>query len=112
MIRPTVAAATTVLLGAQTLFLGAAAAADPDYVTERGHLMCTTERALGEAKRAVDAGDKRWFDSITECVRSTAGQKAEMVQSGVLTAKVRVYDDAGKPTVYYTTPSVLKEVRR
>ncbi|MBV8167391.1 MAG: hypothetical protein JO021_11400 [Alphaproteobacteria bacterium] len=91
---------------------GYAQAADAQYVTERGHLMCTTTDALAEAKRASDAQDKRWFDSIKECRRSVAGQKAEVVQEGVLTAKIRVFDDDGKPTIYYTTPSVLKEVRR
>jgi hypothetical protein len=101
-------ATTLLLLGLP----GSAHAADAQYVTERGHLMCTTEAALREAKRAADNQDKAWFDSIKECTRSVAGQKAEVVQEGVLTARIRVFDDAGKPTVYYTTPSVLKEVRR
>jgi hypothetical protein len=107
MSRPSLAT-TLLLLGLP----GYVQAADPQYVTERGHLMCTSRDALGEAKRAVDAQDKKYFDSIKECTRSTAGQKAEIVQEGVLIARIRVFDDAGNPTVYYTTPSVLKEVRR
>ena len=101
-------AVTLLLLGLP----GYAHAADPQYVTERGHLMCTTTAALAEAKKAADNEDKRWFDSIKECRRSVAGQKAEIVQEGVLTARIRVFDDNGNPTIYYTTPSVLKEVRR
>src|SRR5437879_667253 len=101
-------ATTLLLLGLP----GYGHAADPQYVTERGHLMCTSQRALDEAKRAADAQDKAWFDSIKECTRSTAGLRAEFVVRGVLTSKIRVFDDAGKPTDYYTTPSVLKEVRR
>ncbi len=101
--------AATLLLGLPGY--GHAAEGDPDYVTERGHLMCTTQQALTDAKRANDIGDKKWFDSIKECTRSVDGLKAEKIVDGVLTAKIRVFDDAGKPTIYYTTPSVLKEAR-
>jgi hypothetical protein len=90
----------------------AAQAADPEYVTERGRLMCTSEQSLAEAKRAFDARDKGWLDSIRECTQSKPGLKAEIVQGGMLTARIRVYDEDGKPTIYYTSPTTVKEVRR
>lgn len=91
---------------------GTAAAADAEYVTEGRRLMCTTSDGLKEAERAISAGDKRWFDGIKECIQSRPGLKAEIIQQGVLVARVRVWDEDGKPTDYYTAPTNLKEVRR
>jgi hypothetical protein len=82
------------------------------YVTEAGHLMCTSPQALREAEDAISKRDGGWLASIKECRQSKAGQKAEVVQGGVLTAKIRVYDDSGKATIYWTSPTTLKEVRR
>jgi hypothetical protein len=91
---------------------GWAADKDAQYVTERGRLMCTSPNSLKEAQEAVDKRDKAWLDSIKECTQSRPGLKAEMIQNGVLTAKIRVFDEAGKPTVYWTSPTAIKEVRR
>jgi hypothetical protein len=101
-------AALPIMLGTAV----AAHAADPRYVTERGRLMCTTQGSYAEAQRAIEARDKGWLDSIKGCTQSQAGLKAEIIQGGMLTAKIRVYDDAGKPTDYITSPTTVKEVRR
>jgi hypothetical protein len=95
------------------LLVAPALAADEGaYVTESGRLMCTSPQALRDAEDAISKRDGSWLASIKECRRSTAGQKAELVQGGMLTAKIKVYDDAGKPTVYWTSPTTIKEVRR
>jgi hypothetical protein len=83
-----------------------------DYVTERGHLMCTTAQALRDAQQAVSNHDKVWLDSIKECSQSQGGLKAEIMQGGALTAKIKVYDDRGQSTIYWTSPTTLKEGRR
>lgn len=89
-----------------------ATATEPQYVTEGRRLMCTTNDALKEAERAISAGDKWWFDRIRECVQSRPGLKAEILQQGMLIARIRVWDEDGKPTDYYTAPTNIKEVRR
>ncbi|MBI3513567.1 MAG: hypothetical protein HY060_05815 [Proteobacteria bacterium] len=91
---------------------GLAAEKDVEYVTERGRLMCTSPQSLNEAQRAVEARDKPWLDSIKECTQSRPGLKAEIMQGGMLTAKIKVYDEAGKWTIYWTSPTTVKEVRR
>ena len=91
---------------------GLAADKDPEYVTERGRLMCTSPQALRDAQEAVNKRDKVWLDSLKECTQSRPGLKAEIMQGGVLTAKIRVYDEGGKPTIYWTSPTTVKEVRR
>lgn len=90
----------------------AAAADDAKYETERGHLMCTSAQSLRDAQRAVETRDKEWLESIKECRQSTGGLKAEIIQGGTLTAKIKVYDEQGQPTIYWTSPTTLKEVRR
>ena len=87
-------------------------AADPEYVTERGRLMCTSPASLSDAQKAVETRDKVWLDSIKECTQSRPGLKAEIMQGGVLTAKIKVYDETGKWTIYWTSPTTVKEVRR
>lgn len=94
------------------LAVPALAADDAEYVTENGRLMCTTQQTLRDAQEAIDKRDKNWLESIKECTRSKAGQKAEIVQGGMLTAKIKVYDETGKPTLYWTSPTTVKEVRR
>ena len=106
---------TRLAFAALPILMGAAfavQAADPQYVTERGRLMCTTQPAYNEAQRAIEARDKSWLDSIKGCTQSQPGLRAEIIQGGMLTAKIRVYDDAGKPTDYITSPTTVKEVRR
>lgn len=90
----------------------AVAAEDAKYETERGHLMCTSPQSFKDAQRAVETRDKEWLASIQECRQSTGGLKAEIVQGGTLTVKIRVYDDHGEPTIYWTSPTTLKEGRR
>src|SRR5262245_48316085 len=82
------------LLGA-ALAAQPAGAQEPQYVTEGRRLMCTTTEKLKEAERAINAGDKWWFDRIRECVQSRPGLKAEIIQQGVLTARIRVWDEDG-----------------
>jgi hypothetical protein len=91
---------------------GLAADKDPEYVTERGRLMCTSPQSLKDAQEAVEKRDKVWLDSLKECTQSRPGLKAEIIQGGVLIAKIRVFDEAGKPTIYWTSPTAVKEVRR
>jgi hypothetical protein len=90
----------------------AAVAAEDDYVTDGGHLMCTTLQSYRDAQEAVSKHDRQWLTSIKECTQSRPGLKAEMMQNGPLTAKVKVYDDSGKPTIFWTSPTTVKEVRR
>jgi hypothetical protein len=97
------------------LVLPALAADEPSYVTEEGHVMCITQQKLRDAQEAADKRDKKWLDELNhlnECTRSKAGQKAEMVQAGMLSAKIRVYDETDKSTLYWTSPTTVKEVRR
>ena len=89
-----------------------ARAADPTYVTEQGHLMCTRLDRLHDAQQAVKNRDKPWLESLKECTQSKGGLKAEMLQDGPLDAKVKVYDEGGGATIYWTSPTTLKEVRR
>lgn len=88
-----------------------AALAD-EYVTEPGHLICTRQDRLNDAREAISKHDKQWLDSIRECSLSQRGMKAEVLQEGPLTSKVMIYDDKGNGTVYWTAPDTLKEVRR
>lgn len=102
-------------LSLATLLLGVPArAADKDaaYETESGHLVCTTPASLREAQEAINKRDKAWLDSIKECSQSKAGLKAEIIQGGMLTAKIKVYDANGRSTIYWTSPTTVKEVRR
>jgi len=94
------------------LLAGSVAARAEDYVTEKGHLMCTTLQSLRDAQEAYDKHDRAWFESIKECSQSTGGLKVEVLQDGVLTTKIKIYDESGKATVYWTSPTILKEVRR
>ncbi|MEJ0070229.1 MAG: hypothetical protein WDO24_17670 [Pseudomonadota bacterium] len=89
-----------------------AADGDPAYVTERGHLMCTRLDRFNDAHEAVSKHDQSWLESIKECSQSKGGLKAEMLQDGPLTAKIKVYEENGQSTVYWTSPTTLKEVRR
>jgi hypothetical protein len=91
-----------------------ALAADPDhaYVTEGGHLICTSIQTLREAQHAIEIRDKWALDQVKECKLSQPGLKADKLVDGALTAKFRVYDDTGKWTEYWTSPTTMKEVRR
>jgi hypothetical protein len=88
------------------------AADAPSYVTEQGHLICTRLDRLHDALQAVKSHDRQDFESIRECSQSKAGLKAEMLQEGPFDAKVRIYQENGESTVYWTSPTTLKEVRR
>ncbi len=92
----------------------ATAAADRDiqYVTEGGRLMCTSDQSYREAQDLISKRDASGLQSLRECIRSKPGLKAEIVTGGVLTARIKVYDDAGKWTMYWTSPTTVKEVRR
>jgi hypothetical protein len=94
------------------LLAGSLPALAEDYVTEKGHLICTTAQSLRDAQEAYGKHDRAWFESIKECSQSTDGQKVEMLVEGTLTDKVKIYDQNGKPTIYWTSPTTLKEVRR
>jgi hypothetical protein len=94
------------------LLVGSVAARAEDYVTEKGHLICTTLQSLRDAKEAYDKHDRGWFESIKECSQSIGGLKVEVLQDGPLTSKVKIYEEDGKATVYWTSPTTLKEVRR
>ena len=90
------------------------AAADPDtqYVTEGGRVICTTEPSYREAQDLISKRDNAGLLSLNQCKRSQPGMKAEIVTGGVLTARIKIYDDTGKWTMYWTSPTTLKEVRR
>jgi len=95
--------------------LGLCATAGPalaeDYVTEQGHLICTRQDRLREARDAISKHDKQALDLIHECSLSQRGMKAELLQEGPLTDKVMIYDDKGQGTVYWTAPDTLKARR-
>jgi hypothetical protein len=93
------------------LVAGSLPALAEEYVTEKGHLICTTAQGLRDAQDAISKHDRAWLDSIKECSLSTPGLKVEMLQDGALTTKVRIYDESGKPTIYWTSRTTLKEVR-
>jgi hypothetical protein len=84
----------------------------PQYLTEGGHVICTTQQALRDAQDAINSHSKAAFDEIEQCKMSTAGQRAEKVVDGMLAAKYRIFDDSGKATDYWTSPTTMKEVRR
>ena len=96
------------------LLAAPALAADPDhaYVTEAGHLICTSTQAMRDAEDALRKRDKWALDQVKECKLSQAGLKADKLVDGALNAKFRIYDDTGKWTDYWTSPTTMKEVRR
>jgi hypothetical protein len=94
------------------VLVGSLPALAEDYVTQRGHLICTTPQSLRDAEEAFGKHDRAWFESITECSQSTDGRKAELLAEGPLTVKVKIYDAGGTATIYWTSPSTLKEIRR
>ena len=93
------------------LCAGAWPALADDYVTDQGHLICTRQDRLNDAREAVSRHDKSWLESIRECSLSQRGMKAELLQDGPYTAKVKIYDDKGQGTVYWTAPETLKARR-
>jgi hypothetical protein len=94
------------------LLAGALPARAADYVTERGHLICTSLPSLRDAREAVSNRDRNWLESIKECSQSEGGLKAELLQEGVLTTKIKIYQDNGQSVIYWTAPDTLKEIRR
>jgi hypothetical protein len=94
------------------LLAGSLPALADEYVTEKGHLICTTVQSLRDAQDAISNHDRAWLDSIKECSLSPPGLKVELLQEGALTDKVKIYDENGKPTIYWTSPTTLKDVRR
>jgi hypothetical protein len=94
------------------LLVGSVSARAEDYVTEKGHLICTTQQSLRDAQEAYSKHDREWFESIKECSQSIGGLKVEVLQEGALITKIKIYEEGGKATVYWTSPTILKEVRR
>jgi len=94
------------------LLAGSLPALAEEYVTEKGHLICTTPQSLRDAQDAISKHDRAALDAIKECSLSQPGLKADVVQGGALTTKVKIYDENGNATIYWTSPTTLKEVRR
>ena len=102
------AIAATLLLLSMPAFAGDD---DTQYVTEGGHVICTTERALRDAEAAISSRSKKALDQIEQCKISKPGLRAEKLVDGMLSAKFRIFED-GKATDYWTSPTTMKEVRR
>jgi len=94
------------------LLAGALPARAANYVTERGHLICTTLQSLRDARQAVSNRDAQWLGTIKECSQSEGGLKAELLQEGTLTTKIKIYQDDGQSVIYWTAPDTLKEIKR
>ncbi|HUA53495.1 MAG TPA: hypothetical protein VMB81_15095 [Candidatus Sulfotelmatobacter sp.] len=102
-------------IAATLLFLSMPAFAGDDdthYATEGGHVICTTQQALRDAQDAISSHSKKALDQIEQCKISKPGLRAEKLVDGMLSAKFRIYDEDGKATDYWTSPTTMKEVRR
>ncbi len=84
------------------------ASAEPKYpfVTSEGAILCQTPFAIKEAKAAMAASDKGWFDK-TGCVRAPGGLRVVLIEASLGRSSVwrgRVYphdDEANGGNVFF-----------
>lgn len=82
-------------------------AQEPEHVTIPNRLMCSSQRSLREALRAIDYKDQTGLALLHDCHYSLGGVPALILQDSISMIKIRLFGSA-KVVEYWTLPDTVR----